>query len=75
MKNALIPGTPILAWICGNMPTYLSIPKKKLHRFFFNVINWPKVERIMRLHLEKNTKSQFYKNADAAQWQCMSIFI
>jgi Fe-Mn family superoxide dismutase len=28
MKNALIPGTPILALDLGNMPTILSIPKK-----------------------------------------------
>jgi hypothetical protein len=50
----IIPGTPILALIY-NMPTILVInTEEKLHRFFFNVINWPKIaERIMRLHLEK----------------------
>jgi Fe-Mn family superoxide dismutase len=44
MKNALIPGTPFWLWIYGNMPTILVInTEEKLHRFFFNVINWPKV--------------------------------
>jgi Fe-Mn family superoxide dismutase len=43
MKNALIPGTPILALIYGNMPTILVInTEEKLHRFFFNVIIGPK---------------------------------
>jgi Fe-Mn family superoxide dismutase len=42
MKNALIPGTPILALDLWDMPTILVInTEEKLHRFFFNVINWP----------------------------------
>jgi superoxide dismutase len=35
MKNALIPGTPILALMGTCLLSWLSIPKKKLHRFFF----------------------------------------
>jgi hypothetical protein len=64
MKNALIPGTPILALMGTCLLSWLSIPKKKLHRFFFNVINWPKIAENYEGFREKI--SQFYiKNADA----------
>jgi hypothetical protein len=64
MKNALIPGTPILALDLGTCLLSWLSPKKKLHRFFFNV-NWPKVENY-EAAFRKNTKSQFYIKNDAA---------
>jgi hypothetical protein len=49
------------------MPTILVInTEEKLHRFFFNVINWPKIAENYEAAFRKNIKSQFYiKNADA----------
>jgi Fe-Mn family superoxide dismutase len=45
MKNALIPGTPILALDLWEHAYYLGYQYRRKNYIdsFFNVINWPKV--------------------------------
>jgi Fe-Mn family superoxide dismutase len=43
MRNAPVPGTPILGMDLWEHSFSISIPPKKLYRFFFNVVNWEKI--------------------------------
>jgi Fe-Mn family superoxide dismutase len=57
MKNALIQE---LSFGFMEHAYYLSInTEEKLHRFFFNVINWPKVAENYEAAFRKKIKSQF----------------